>query len=167
MTKPRESSKNKAMSRHANFWSARTRPSVPIATKTLTSDDIYCHCGRILADHQDPVITDQIQRHAKQQFELLATAAFMMIKGKTGGRHCEPSDEQQERGKATEALRNFKRERTRSYSGQMDDIRRKQSIPLEKWLDKHKSSVWMNYLWKTTVIMPRGKKVNGTTKCGL
>ena len=65
---------------------------------------------RILVyDNQDSVIKDEIRRHVMQPFELLTSAAFFMIKGKTGGRKFGLSDEQQEREKTNEALRNSRR----------------------------------------------------------
>ena len=72
----------------------------------MTSGHAYCYCERILVyANQDPVIKDQIQRHAKQQFELLTTAAFVMFKGKTRGIQLGTSYEQQARGIAKRALR--------------------------------------------------------------
>ena len=51
----------------------------------MTSGHVHCYCGRILLvyTNQDPVIGDQIQRHVKQQFELLTTSAFLWVKGRT------------------------------------------------------------------------------------
>ena len=45
----------------------------------LTSGHVCCYCGRILVyTIQDPVIEDQTQRHAKQQFELLTTISLLL-----------------------------------------------------------------------------------------
>ena len=64
--------------------------------RDMTFGHLHCTCGRILAfDNQDLVIKDQIQRLVKQQFKLLTTAAFIMIKGKACERELGLSDEQQ------------------------------------------------------------------------
>ena len=55
----KKSSKSKTMSKRSNFQSSRTRSSVI---------------------NQDPVIQDQIQRHVQQQFELLTSVSFFLIK---------------------------------------------------------------------------------------
>ena len=65
-------------------------------------------------------IKDQIQRHVKQQFELLMTAAFLTIKGKTRGITFDLRLNNKNEGKPNKLFENP--ERTRICSRQMDEI---------------------------------------------
>ena len=91
----------------------------------------------------------QMQRHVKLQFELLLTAAFLMIKGRTRWRTCEPSL-QHERGKAKEDLRKSisrgdapVQDRRTKY-----DVHRASQIKIG-WTEDQVNQMQKPQLWKT------------------
>ena len=72
-----------------------------------TSGNVCCYYGRSLVHaNRNPVVEKQTQRSVQQKFELLTTPAFLLITRPTRGIKRCTSTEQQERGKAIDALRN-------------------------------------------------------------